>query len=371
MSTLYYKGRSYTPSEVEANPSGDPTDTLETIGIGGTVFDIVGGNVYGAFIDTNRVIQPFILVQDTQEHSYTATEDCIVIYNIANAANTDTYIKVDNILMGGQYTQNINSAYGYVYLKTGQIFTYQQTYTGSTVTGYMVYGLTFGTNNIFTPQIYSLEEREVGVWIDGKPLYQKTIQFAPTQANDWQSHNHEISNIEKVVNSWMIVNYNNVIAAYPVPQQRTGQSSGFSYYIDSTFIQYINSWLSTESLVNVTIQYTKTTDTAGSGDWTPSGVPAHHYSTDEQVVGTWIDGSTVYEKSFSGLSIIIPSNTWVDSGCSIPGINKVIDIKAYANRASISAIGDPASDGVIRLMGMRNAAVTLEQFTIRYTKSTT
>ena len=47
----------------------------------------------------------------------------------------------------------------------------------------------------------------------------------------------------------------------------------------------------------LTMQYTKTTDTAGSGKWTPQGVPAIHYSTDEQVIGTWIDGSTLYEKT--------------------------------------------------------------------------
>ena len=45
----------------------------------------------------------------------------------------------------------------------------------------------------------------------------------------------------------------------------------------------------------VTRKYTKTTDTPGSGTWTPSGAPAVHYSTEEQVVGTWVDGKTVYQ----------------------------------------------------------------------------
>ena len=60
-----------------------------------------------------------------------------------------------------------------------------------------------------------------------------------------------------------------------------------------------------------TLIYTKTTDTAGSGQWTPQGVPAHHYSEDEQVVGTWIDGSTVYEKVIDlGTNTNIDYQSW-------------------------------------------------------------
>ena len=63
---------------------------------------------------------------------------------------------------------------------------------------------------------------------------------------------------------------------------------------------------STLNIIIITLQYTKTTDVAGSGSWTPQGVPTHHYSTDEQVVGTYL-GETLYEK------IIVLSNTTFDN----------------------------------------------------------
>ena len=44
-----------------------------------------------------------------------------------------------------------------------------------------------------------------------------------------------------------------------------------------------------------TIKYTKTTDVAGAGLFVPSGIMAVHYSTTEQIIGTWL-GETLYQK---------------------------------------------------------------------------
>ena len=50
-----------------------------------------------------------------------------------------------------------------------------------------------------------------------------------------------------------------------------------------------------------------------------SGEP-HDYSTDEQIIGTWIDGSTLYEKTLLTPSAVTISytGTWVSSGVSAP-----------------------------------------------------
>ena len=54
------------------------------------------------------------------------------------------------------------------------------------------------------------------------------------------------------------------------------------------------------------------TEYAGSGG--SGGVPTHHYSTNEQVIGTWIDGKPLYEKTFvftgtySGDQMNVPIN---------------------------------------------------------------
>jgi len=53
--------------------------------------------------------------------------------------------------------------------------------------------------NAFPPLIFSTDEREIGVWIDGKPLYEKTIvkNNIEIQADVIIAHN--ISNIELVI----------------------------------------------------------------------------------------------------------------------------------------------------------------------------
>lgn len=63
---------------------------------------------------------------------------------------------------------------------------------------------------------------------------------------------------------------------------------------------------------------------------TTASTPLHNYSTDEQVVGTWIDGSTLYGRVI--VSTTTPTaNTWND--ISLGEIN-VVDFKAYLNRTS-------------------------------------
>lgn len=143
----------------------------------------------------------------------------------------------------------------------------------------------------FQPVIYSEDEREIGVWTDGKPLYQKTV-VSPSgvdisvSSSSWTNTGIDVSslNIEKIISSFGLSTdgtYQGTILAYVENDNLMVQTTRNN-----------NGWV-----VSFTIQYTKTTDTAGSGTWTPQGVPAVHYSTDEQVIGTWIDGSTLYQKT--------------------------------------------------------------------------
>ena len=145
MGDIYLKGIKYGGgTNVVPNPQEEPTDTLSTIRIGDTVFDIAGGG--GLFIDTNNVIQAFTPIQDTQEHAYTATEDCAIAYTIAVSANSETFIKVDNAIIGGLYATDTTAINDVVYIKKGQTFSFQQTFTNSPKTGYTVYGIKYGSS---------------------------------------------------------------------------------------------------------------------------------------------------------------------------------------------------------------------------------
>lgn len=47
--------------------------------------------------------------------------------------------------------------------------------------------------------VYSTSEQIAGVWIDGKPIYEKTINFGALPNNTQKTVNHNISNLDWVV----------------------------------------------------------------------------------------------------------------------------------------------------------------------------
>ena len=181
--------------------------------------------------------------------------------------------------------------------------------------------------NIFTPSIYSDTERKIGVWRDNKPLYQKTLVYT-NQA--LASGNNDltlgISDIENVCNTFGVIS-NSAHTTFRPLNTWTESTSGQSYYViipASNVLRVVaqTTWASPN--IYVTIQYTKTTDIAGSGSYTTEVVPAHHYSTNETVVGTWITGKPLYERTIEfncantsnvQTAYSIPSNYFVRTVC--------------------------------------------------------
>lgn len=161
-----------------------------------------------------------------------------------------------------------------------------------------------GDGSQFQPVIYSLEEREIGVWTDGKPLYQKTIKVtSPSSSSSFQNMDLSSLNIDTCVSidGYAVRNSSGTKLVYFLSSQEDANYYCFARYkkSDGNLNYKTNFSSSTVDEVVFNIQYTKSTDTAGSGTWTPQGVPAVHYSTTEHVVGTWIDGKTLYEKTVS------------------------------------------------------------------------
>lgn len=56
------------------------------------------------------------------------------------------------------------------------------------------------------------------------------------------------------------------------------------------------------------------------------GGSSHTYSTTEQIVGTWIDGRTIYEKTVTGLTIALPAHngSWINTGIDATNVGAVI-----------------------------------------------
>lgn len=260
--------------------------------------DWVNGNSVGGggmFIDTSNVL--VATTSYSGSFSYTATQDCCIVFNFANAVNASGYATLDGKEIAGFFSSAVSQQTVSLMMKKGQVISVITSYTQASVQ-YTVYGLTYTTQSL-QPVIYSTDEREVGVWTDGKPLWQKTVTLGTAVSipyNTWTTFCSWAESIE-IKDCCGIASGGDV---YP----------NLSASYDNGDVQVLNVRNMTISLVTLTIQYTKTTDTAGSGTWTPSGVPAVHYSTQEQVVGTWIDGSNLYEITIEATS---PSTANIDT----------------------------------------------------------
>lgn len=148
----------------------------------------------------------------------------------------------------------------------------------------------FGGKDFFNPIIYSTEEREIGVWTDNKPLYQKTyILQSPIIINNSGTNINSY-----ITNAATIEQITNAEACNSTANLQT--SNIFVGKSNNNLLAYC---AEAGSFDVITLTYTKTTDVAGSGQYNTLGVPTVHYSTDEQVIGTWIDGKPLYQKTYS------------------------------------------------------------------------
>ena len=161
--------------------------------------------------------------------------------------------------------------------------------------------------DFFYPIIYSLAEREVGVWTDGKPLYQRTIHINSLPSVPFTStpYPHDIADIDVICNYYGVARFSNgtvgqagsriFISGTPAPSY-VPIAYSWSIMCSKTNIEITVAEDRSAMNADITIRYTKTTDNPGIGQWTPSGVPAVHYDGNEKIIGTWF-GQTLYEKT--------------------------------------------------------------------------
>lgn len=170
----------------------------------------------------------------------------------------------------------------------------------------------------FQPVIYSTEEREIGVWTNGKPLYQKTWDFG----SDISISNSSFGTISGL----SIPNVETFVNSVGIKSSGDYQGSILLFYDSSSDTIKGQTARNSASLVQyLTVQYTKSTDTAGSGQWTPQGVPAVHYSTDEQLVGTY-HGEPLYQKDIDiSLADSSDMQTFAPGTLGIGPIKVIID----------------------------------------------
>lgn len=169
--------------------------------------------------------------------------------------------------------------------------------------------------------VYSTEEKEVGVFVDGKPLYQKTLFFnGAIPRNTWTNHN--ILDVDKI---WVYDAFGKRSTDY--------RYNGINYFSSDDYMaiainrtQIYIGYPTATPMTNgyITVKYTKTTDVAGSGIFVPSGAAAVHYSTTEQVIGTWINGKPLYRKTFY-IANSVTMNAQYDVSHDLVNIDEIIN----------------------------------------------
>lgn len=112
------------------------------------------------------------------------------------------------------------------------------------------------------------------------------------------------------------------------------------------------------------------------------GSSMHNYSTDEHVVGTWIDGSTLYEKTVDFGAL--PNNTTKTVAYNISNLNNIVDVKGIAYNQNgarpLPFVDDAAkngdvlldtikSSGVVRIISHTDLSSLTGYVTLQYTKS--
>ena len=277
----------YVPT-VEANPQTQATGTLTKLQVGDDVYEISGGGGSSTLAD----------LTDTDISSPSDNQDLVYDNTSSKWKNKTTKIFI---------TQSDYDALSYAEKHNGCLYYITDAGHGS---------------EKFTPiglgECYSTEERMVGCWTDGKPLYQKT--WVTNNATTGSEVNIDVSslNIDRCVD--IFGEYTRITGGYTIQYEfNTFESTGanlFGWLRHSKtagnityFINLVTSNHETTNYQHITMRYTKTTDTAGSGAWTPSGMPAVHYSTSEQIIGTWVDGKTLYQAT-----VIIDNPTKQQSG---------------------------------------------------------
>lgn len=239
----------------------------------------------------------------------------------------------------------------------------------------------------FPPLIYSTDEREVGVWYNGKPVYALTVHndtLAPEVNIETNIADLSAYNIDTVVS--IDATDHMIRSAGSVNRWMPNASYLETFYDPSSkYLKFRQSYAGSASNdLYITLLYTKTTDVAGQGKWTTDGVYARHYSTSEKVIGTWIDGKPLYEITYDTGSINAGSTKSVD--ISSLNIDYVSEIKGcgyssqynqslplpfvHSQSIYVISVNTVSSNANLQIATGSGVSLSKSSITIQYTKTT-
>ena len=228
---------------------------------------------------------------------------------------------------------------------------------------------------------YSTEEKLTSMrWIDGKPIYQKTVEYEGAVTNGTTLFGS--SRIDNILNVSNELFYDNNLPGWLGPQ-----STRLLTYNTSSVVSAIDSKFDDGRITacKFTVLYTKTTDTADSPVSLPNGfdiIPEIDYSTEERLTGRrWIDGKPIYQKSFSE-QITSSESDWVSNGdlsdLNIDNFLNIVGTVLYTdgkilpiNSGYLSMAYNPSTKSMLVAQTSMGSNYTWNvKYTILYTKTT-
>lgn len=218
-------------------------------------------------------------------------------------------------------------------------------------------------NKFDKANLYSTEEKIVGRWIDGKPLYQKTIiGKTPSSTDDEVIYTGDTN--DYIVNIFGFI-VNAALNYYDTSNWRTKTSvsrgPGSSL---NKIVMGVHGF--TNYNYTITIQYTKTTDEAiAIGSDTD-------YSLEEKIIGTDTDGTPIWQKSFTELSIPLVADAWTDIvNISSLNIDRLKGVKVNSgDKIFFGGANAQITNNNIQIFCMGAGTRTITELTLQYTKTT-
>lgn len=252
-------------STVIPNPTGTPTDTLDTVSIDGTIYEIQGSGGGGVSFEEEQLYKASSIsfsniTVDWDWNDY----DLYILYSNDDLTQSGestvlTKEKITDLISNQQQISLYPYAYGAcIYTPTANQLTANSNTNYFTIIE--IIGIKLGGSGGSSEVTYSTTEHKVGTWIDGSNLYERTINittgsFPATQDMDISNY---IDSTEVVHESIGVFNYTYEGASYALPIN--GSSANILYWngVYKLRLSLGPGWLDSTDIY-ITIRYTKTT----------------------------------------------------------------------------------------------------------------
>lgn len=260
---------SFTAPKSSANGTGTPYNIKQNLSLKQSIesFDALIFSISTVWKDNTQKRIKTIFVKISQLEFNNSEEldttKIITLNNIWAASASGAYGNISSTLQ--IWFKDLSNIY--VYNIDNSMSSYALTFTIESIIGTKFHSTEIykETSVLNTPTNYSLEEKCIGSWINGKPLYQKTVYFGAMSTGGSKNVSHGIENIDTI---WIYDGYvkNSTGTFIGLTNAHTSDVNGsWNFNVNKT---YITNSTGTENrsayIAYVVLQYTKTTDEENS-----------------------------------------------------------------------------------------------------------